>query len=174
MRLALTTTCFTTLATLLAAEARADTTVSSATTTPLVTSSAGNINITSDGSITLSASGAAVTINSNNTVTNAGKISFTGIDNAIGILSTWGMIMICHLLFWRKTQQGELTRPGYRLPGSPWTELVTLAFLASVLVLMYADGGAGRTTVLCLPLIVGALVGGWFGVRRRVGRTSNT
>ena len=35
---------------------------------------------------------------------------------------------------------------------------MTLVFLASVLVLMYADGGAGRTTVLCLPLIVAALV----------------
>ena len=46
---------------------------------------------------------------------------------------------------------------------------MTLAFLASVLVLMYADGGAGRTTVLCLPLIVAALVAGWFGVRGRPG-----
>ncbi len=91
---------------------------------------------------------------------------------AIGILATWGMIMICHLLFWRKTQQGELTRPSYRLPGSPWTEVVTLAFLASVLVLMYADGGAGRTTVLCLPLIVAALVAGWYGIRARISRTS--
>jgi len=93
---------------------------------------------------------------------------------AIGILSTWGMIMVCHLVFWQKTQRGELSRPGYRLPGSPWTELVTLAFLASVLVLMYADGGAGRTTVLCLPLIVGSLVVGWFAVRRRVAATSTT
>jgi L-asparagine permease len=93
---------------------------------------------------------------------------------AIGILATWGMIMICHLMFWQKTQKGELARPGYRLPGSPWTELVTLAFLASVLVLMYADGGAGRTTVLCLPLIVGALVVGWFAIRRRTARTSTT
>ena len=38
---------------------------------------------------------------------------------------------------------------------------------------MYADGGAGRTTVLCLPLIVGALVGGWFAVRGRVARKSH-
>lgn len=89
---------------------------------------------------------------------------------AIGILATWGMIMVCHLVFWRKTENGELTRPSYRLPGSPWTELVTLAFLASVLVLMYADGGAGRTTVLCLPLIAGALVAGWYGVRAQVAR----
>ncbi|MFB7757486.1 L-asparagine permease, partial [Streptomyces sp. NPDC056121] len=87
---------------------------------------------------------------------------------AIGILSTWGMIMLCHLMFWQKTQNGELTRPSYRLPGSPWTEIVTIVFLVSVLVLMYADGGAGRTTVLCLPLIAAALVAGWYGVRRRV------
>lgn len=38
---------------------------------------------------------------------------------AIGILSTWGMIMLCHLLFWRKTQQGELTRPATVCPGPP-------------------------------------------------------
>ncbi|WP_327576092.1 MULTISPECIES: amino acid permease [unclassified Streptomyces] len=87
---------------------------------------------------------------------------------AIGILSTWGMIMLCHLMFWQKTQNGELTRPSYRLPGSPWTEIVTIVFLVSVLVLMYADGGASRTTVLCLPVIVAALVAGWYGVRRRV------
>ncbi|AUG78326.1 L-asparagine permease [Kitasatospora sp. MMS16-BH015] len=93
---------------------------------------------------------------------------------AIGILSTWGMIMICHLLFWRKTQAGELSRPSYRLPGSPWTEIVTLGFLLSVFVLMYADGGAGRTTVLCVPLIAAALVAGWYGVRGRVARAKSS
>ncbi|MET9883321.1 amino acid permease [Streptomyces sp. NPDC006430] len=93
---------------------------------------------------------------------------------AIGILATWGMIMVCHLLFWRKARDGELTRPGYRLPGSPWTELVTLAFLASVLVLMYADGGAARTTVLCVPLIAAALVAGWYAIRGRVARAAGT
>ena len=67
MRLALKATCITTLATLLAAEAHADTTISTATTAPLVTSSAGNINVTAEGSIVPTASGAAITINSNNT-----------------------------------------------------------------------------------------------------------
>lgn len=47
---------------------------------------------------------------------------------------------------------------------------MTLAFLAVVLVLMYADGGAGRTTVLCVPLIAAALVAGWYAVRRRLAR----
>lgn len=92
---------------------------------------------------------------------------------ALGILAPRGMIMICHLPFWQKTQNGELTRPSYRLPGSPWTELLTLAFLASVLLLMYADGGAGRTTVLCLPLIAAALVAGWYAMRVRRARTSS-
>jgi hypothetical protein len=91
MRLALKATCITTLATLLAAQAMADTTVSTATTTPLVTSSAGNINITADGSIAPTTSSNAVTINSNNTVTNAGKITFNGIDNAAGIVANGGV-----------------------------------------------------------------------------------
>ncbi|MEU8827166.1 amino acid permease [Streptomyces sp. NPDC048636] len=85
---------------------------------------------------------------------------------ALGILATWGMIMLCHLLFWRRTRTGQLSRPGYRLPGSPYTEIVTLGFLASVLVLMWADGGASRITVMALPAIVAALVLGWFAVRR--------
>ncbi|MFF3516754.1 amino acid permease [Streptomyces sp. NPDC002573] len=87
---------------------------------------------------------------------------------AIGILTTWGMIMICHLLFWRKTQAGLITRPSYRLPGSPFTEIVTLLFLFSVFILMWADNGPGRITVMALPVIVAALVIGWFCVRGRV------
>ncbi|WP_020671412.1 amino acid permease [Amycolatopsis nigrescens] len=90
---------------------------------------------------------------------------------AVGILGTWSIIMLCHLLFWRKAEQGALTRPKFRLPGSPVTEIVTLAFFACVLVLMWFDKSAGRVTVLTLPVIVIALVAGWFAVRRRVDTT---
>ena len=86
---------------------------------------------------------------------------------AIGILATWGMIMICHLLFGRKTENGELTRPAYRLPGSPWTELVTLAFLASVLVLMAFDERRPHRPAVPAPDRRGA-GRGWFGVRKRI------
>jgi L-asparagine permease len=68
--------------------------------------------------------------------------------------------------------QTQQKRSGRRLPGSPWTELVTPAFLASVLVLMYADDGAGGTTVLCPPLIVAAPVAAWYAIRGRLKRTS--
>ncbi|MET7717026.1 L-asparagine permease, partial [Streptomyces sp. NPDC005407] len=51
---------------------------------------------------------------------------------------------------------------------APYTQIVTLFFLASVAFLMWWGGGVGRTTVMCLPLIAAALVGGWFVVRGRV------
>ncbi|MFF8954680.1 amino acid permease [Streptomyces sp. NPDC014894] len=87
---------------------------------------------------------------------------------SLGILGTWGMIMICSLLFWQRAQEGRLSRPSFRLPWAPYTQIVTLVFLVSVLVLMWWGGGIGRTTVMLLPLIAAALVGGWFMVRGRV------
>ncbi|GFH37071.1 amino acid permease [Streptomyces pacificus] len=89
---------------------------------------------------------------------------------SIGIIGTWGMIMICSLLFVNRSHQGRLTRPSYRLPWAPWTQIVTLVFLVCVLVLMWMEGGIGRTTIECLPLIALGLVGGWYAVRNRVRR----
>ncbi|MFE5793865.1 amino acid permease [Streptomyces sp. NPDC056503] len=91
---------------------------------------------------------------------------------SIGIIGTWAMIMVCSLLFVRRAEQGRLVRPAYRLPWAPYTQIVTLVFLGSVLVLMWMDGGISRTTVNCLPLIAAALVGGWFLVRGRVRETT--
>ncbi|MFJ8923452.1 asparagine:proton symporter, AAT family [Streptomyces sp. LamerLS-316] len=87
---------------------------------------------------------------------------------SIGILGTWGMIMLCSLVFWHRSQSGRVTRPAYRLPWAPYTQIVTLAFLVGVAFLMWWGGGVGRTTVTLLPLIAAALVGGWFLVRGRV------
>ena len=86
---------------------------------------------------------------------------------SIGILATWGIIMVCHLLFVRSAARGEVTRPGYRLPWSPYTEILTLAFLASVVVLMSFDE-VGRITLMTMPLIILALVAGWYAVRKRI------
>ncbi|MER5729990.1 amino acid permease [Streptomyces sp. NPDC002138] len=87
---------------------------------------------------------------------------------SIGILGTWAMVMLCSLHFWRRAREGRVERPSYRLPWAPYTQIVTLVFLVTVLVLMWSDGGVGRRTILFLPLIAAALVGGWFLVRRRV------
>lgn len=73
----------------------ADVTISTATTTPLETSapdgnSPGNVSITSAGSITIDEGETAVTVNSNNNVTNSGLIASEDADNTTGILIEGG------------------------------------------------------------------------------------
>lgn len=86
---------------------------------------------------------------------------------SIGILSTWGIIIVSHLLFVRSAARGEVARPGFQLPWSPYTQILTLAFLASVVVLMAFDE-VGRITLMTMPLIILAMVAGWYAVRRRI------
>jgi len=68
---------------------------SSSRTTPIATSTAASgaaddVKITSDGAITLSASGAIATLDSDNTLTNAGTLSSVGVSNSIGVLVLGG------------------------------------------------------------------------------------
>lgn len=91
---------------------------------------------------------------------------------SLGIISTWVIIMICHLVFVRRARAGLVERPSFRLPGSPVTEIVTIAFLLAVLVLMWNDPEVGRRTLLLIPVIAVLLVCGWYGIRRRVGRNA--
>ncbi|KOG70422.1 amino acid permease [Streptomyces varsoviensis] len=89
---------------------------------------------------------------------------------ALGVISAWCMIMLCHLAFVRRSRQGLLERPKFRLPGTPVTDIVTIAFLLGVIVLMWYDGGVGRRTVMIVPIIAAALVAGWFATRGRVAQ----
>jgi hypothetical protein len=75
------------LALVWAAPALAQTTINSGTSTPQATSKTGDLTINSGASIKPS-SGVAVTIDSNNTVTNNGLIQFQNLSNVTGILST--------------------------------------------------------------------------------------
>ncbi|WP_052868836.1 amino acid permease [Streptomyces niger] len=88
--------------------------------------------------------------------------------SAITMIGTWVMIMICQMVLRRRAARGEVERPAFRLPGAPFTSWLTLAFLAAVVVLMCVDGGDAAWSVACVPLIVAALVGGWFLVRGKV------
>ncbi|WP_411122358.1 amino acid permease [Streptomyces sp. x-19] len=89
---------------------------------------------------------------------------------ALGIISTWCTIMICHMVFVRRSEAGLVERPRFRLPGTPITDIATIVFLIGVIVLMWFDDGVGRQTVLLIPVLAAALVGGWFVVRGRVRR----
>ncbi|MGV9255102.1 amino acid permease [Streptomyces sp. NPDC003697] len=92
---------------------------------------------------------------------------------SLGIVSTWVIIMACHLVFVRRARAGLVSRPHFRLPGSPVTEVATIAFLLACLGMMADDPDVGRKTLLLLPLIAALLVAGWFGVRRRVARAAD-
>ena len=75
--------------------ASAETSVSTARTTPIATSTAtgtaaDDIKITSDGSIKPTAAGAIVTLDSNNKVANAGTLSTTGVNDSVGVLIIGG------------------------------------------------------------------------------------
>jgi L-asparagine permease len=61
-----------------------------------------------------------------------------------------------------------MERPSFRLFGAPFTAWLTLAFLASVLVLMAFDYPTGTFTVASLVVIIPLLVLGWYAQRSRI------
>lgn len=92
---------------------------------------------------------------------------------SLGIVSTWVIIMICHMIFVRRARAGLATRPHFQLKFSPVTEIATIAFLLACLGMMWNDPEVGRKTVLLIPVIAVLLVAGWFAVRRRVDRRTD-
>jgi L-asparagine permease len=91
---------------------------------------------------------------------------------SLGIVSTWVIIMVCHMIFVRRARAGLVTRPHFQLKFSPLTEIATIAFLLVCLGMMWNDAEVGRKTLLLIPVIAVMLVAGWFGVRRRVSENA--
>ncbi|WP_301149410.1 amino acid permease [Mycobacterium simiae] len=87
---------------------------------------------------------------------------------ALGIIASWATIVLCQLRFVKLTKAGVLKRPQFRMPFTPYSGYLTLAFLVAILVLMAFDEPIGTWTVASLIVIVPALLGGWFVVRSRV------
>ena len=87
---------------------------------------------------------------------------------ALGIIASWGTIVICQLQLYRWSKRGILERPSFRLWGTPYTGYLTLAFLFGDVVLMAFDPPIGTWTVATLVVIIPALIVGWYAVRGRV------
>jgi len=87
---------------------------------------------------------------------------------SLGIITSWGMIVICQMQLRRWALQGKLERPAFRLFGAPFTAYLTLAFLVAVVVLMAFDYPTGTYTVASLVIIIPLLVIGWFAQRQRI------
>ena len=80
---------------------------------------------------------------------------------SLGIVSTWGFIVVCQMMLRRAIDRGEIPRVAFRLPFAPFTAWLTLAFLAGVLVLMGFDYPDGTYTIACVPIVLALLYGGW-------------
>ena len=87
---------------------------------------------------------------------------------ALGIVSSWGMIVLCQMRLQAWAKRGLLERPAFRMPGAPVTGYLTLVFLVGVLVLMAFDWPVGTLTIGSLVLIIPALILGWFACRGRI------
>ncbi|MCL2514342.1 MAG: amino acid permease [Microbacteriaceae bacterium] len=90
--------------------------------------------------------------------------------SALGIISSWGAIVLCQMKLKRLADAGRLQRPSFRLFGAPFTSWLTLAFLVSVLVLMAFDYPAGTYTIASLVVIIPLLILGWYLQRDRIMR----
>ncbi|OAJ55999.1 amino acid permease [Paraburkholderia ginsengiterrae] len=81
--------------------------------------------------------------------------------SALGIIATWGFIVLCQIAYRRAVKRGELSDVSFRMPGAPFTSWLTLAFLFGVLVLMAFDYPDGTMTIALIPVIAIALAIGW-------------
>jgi len=90
--------------------------------------------------------------------------------SALGIITAWGVIVLCQLKLWHLARRGEIVRPDFRMFGAPYTGILTLAFLLGVLVLMALDYPVGTSTIASLAIIGPALILGWYLMRERIHR----
>ncbi|WP_106189306.1 amino acid permease [Umezawaea tangerina] len=86
---------------------------------------------------------------------------------SLGVVATWATIIVCQLRLRASALRGEVERPGYRMPGAPYTNWATLGFLALVLVLMAFAGTAERVAFWSIPVLVVVLTVGWKAVQAR-------
>lgn len=86
---------------------------------------------------------------------------------SLGVLATWVSILVCQMRMRAASARGELDRPAFRLPGSPFTNLAGLGGLAVVLVLMPFADSEQAIAFACLPLLALLLWYGWRRIRRQ-------
>lgn len=90
----------------------------------------------------------------------------------VGILWVWGTILVCQLRYRRLVDGGRKPRTGFRMPGTPWTNLIGLAFLVLVFVLL-GFSGETRPGLYVTPGWVALLVLGYWLLRRRGAPTTS-
>jgi L-asparagine permease len=85
---------------------------------------------------------------------------------SLGVVSTWVTILVCQIRLRTFAKRGQLERPSFRMPWSPWTNLVALALLALVLVLMPFADTDQAFAFACIPVLAIVLWYGWHRIQR--------
>ncbi|WP_344682358.1 amino acid permease [Saccharopolyspora taberi] len=92
--------------------------------------------------------------------------------SALGVIATWAALLHAQTRLRKRAASGELVRPAYRMPGSPYTNWVVLAFLVLIVLLAgFSDETAVRWSFYAVPVVAVAVAVGWRLVR---GRASST
>ena len=97
---------------------------------------------------------------------------------SIGVLFTWGSIFVCQIRLRQLSDRGVIPASPLRAPGSPWTSIIGLVFIALVVVGMAVSGWQSSpdfwhktnfiVVVLGIPVIALVLTIGWRIARPRV------
>jgi L-asparagine permease len=87
---------------------------------------------------------------------------------SVGVVAAWVTIVACQLRLYQRAKAGELERPAFQMPFSPYSGYATLVFLIGVIVLMFFDKVQGPWMLGAAVIGIPALIGGWFLVRDRV------
>ncbi len=85
---------------------------------------------------------------------------------SLGIISTWGFIVLCQMRLRQAINKGSIPRVNFRMPFAPFTSWLTLAFLLGVLVLMGFDYPDGTFTIAAIPVVALVLFAGWKILKR--------
>src|SRR5215204_1257465 len=66
----------------------------------------------------------------------------------VGAMWTWGVIVVSHLVYRRRVAAGEVAASPFRMPGSPVTNWIVVAFLAFVGVLLALHASAAWAVMI--------------------------
>ncbi|RSN16250.1 L-asparagine permease [Nonomuraea sp. WAC 01424] len=81
---------------------------------------------------------------------------------SLGVISTWGVLVYCQMRL-----RGTGHRSSFPMPGSPYTNWLTLGFLALVVLLMPFADRDQQVAFFLSPALAAAISLGWMAVRRR-------
>ncbi len=93
---------------------------------------------------------------------------------SLGIISTWAFIIVCQMKLRAAQDRNAVARVGFRMPFAPYSSWLTLAFLASVLVLMAFDYPDGTYTISALPAVALGLWLGWIVLKTARTRSAQS